>query len=340
MLNSLVRVGLVALVLVTSAVQAASAQTAIRFSNDWIFEGTTSYLTHAVDAGFFGREGLDVTMDRGFGAGDVINRVASGAYQIGIGDLSALIDFNARNPDRTLVAVLMVHDRFLAPVVSTADRGVASLRDLAGRRVGALAGDSSTRLLPTLLRRNGVDPASVTIVAVSPQIRDTLLVRGELDAVLGFFSTATMNLQRLGVPIERHRMMRYSDFGIDNYGSAIITTRAFADQNPALMAGFVRAVARGLQATIADPAASIPSVLRRNSLTDAATELARLNLVLDGHIVTPATRAGGFGDVDDPRLATQIGFLVDALEMPRRPAPTEIFDRRFLPAADLRAIPR
>lgn len=279
-------------------------------------------------------------MDRGFGAGDVINRVASGAYNLGIGDLSALIDFNARNPERPLVAFLMLHDRFLASVVSTADRGVSTIQDLRGKRVGALVGDSSTRLLPALLRRNGVDPAAVTVVSVTPQIRDTLLVRGEVDAVLAFFSTATINLETLGIPRERQRLMPYSDQGMDNYGSALIATREYAERNPEIVRAFARAVARALQATVAEPAASIPSVIARNSLSSAATELRRLNLVLDGFVVTPHTRANGFGDYVESKLVAQIGFLAEALEMPRRPAPSEIFDRRFMPAAEFRALPR
>ncbi|MEM6745649.1 MAG: ABC transporter substrate-binding protein, partial [Pseudomonadota bacterium] len=60
------------------AAGAAAAQTAIKFSNDWKWEGPSAPLLLALDRGYFEAEGLDVTMDTGQGSREAIPRVASG----------------------------------------------------------------------------------------------------------------------------------------------------------------------------------------------------------------------------------------------------------------------
>ena len=49
----------------------------------------------------FKAEGLDVTVDAGNGSGNAVNRVASGAYDMGFADLAALMEFHANQPHRT-----------------------------------------------------------------------------------------------------------------------------------------------------------------------------------------------------------------------------------------------
>jgi NitT/TauT family transport system substrate-binding protein len=91
---------------------AAPAQkTPIKFSLDWNFEGPAAPFLVALEKGYFTEEGLDVTIDTGAGSLEPVNRVASGTYQMGFGDINSLTKFKDQNPDMPVQAIYMVYDK-------------------------------------------------------------------------------------------------------------------------------------------------------------------------------------------------------------------------------------
>src|SRR3979409_2557104 len=79
----------------------ACAQTTVRFSLDFRFEGPSAPFLVGLDRGYYKAEGLDVTIDPVAGALESITRVASGAYGIGGGGITARINVRAHNHGRT-----------------------------------------------------------------------------------------------------------------------------------------------------------------------------------------------------------------------------------------------
>ena len=53
--------------------------------------------------------------------------------------------------------------------------------------------------------------------------------------------------------------------------------------------------------------------------------------VLKSNVLTPESNEIGLGDVSDARMVRAISQIVDSYELARTPAPTEIFNRSFLP---------
>src|SRR5207244_9341579 len=80
---------------------AAGAQTKIKMTLDWRFEGQTSFMWLGLARGYFQQEGLDVQVDAGSGSTAAIQRIHTGAYGMGLGDTSGLIEYYGNNPGQT-----------------------------------------------------------------------------------------------------------------------------------------------------------------------------------------------------------------------------------------------
>jgi ABC-type nitrate/sulfonate/bicarbonate transport system substrate-binding protein len=92
---------------------------------------------------------------------------------------------------------------------------------------------------------------------MEPALRETMLVQGQVDAITGFTFTSLLNLNARGVKDEDVVMMKYADNGVKLYGNVIIASQKFIDQNPKAVAGFLRALTRGMKDGIADQAYAI-----------------------------------------------------------------------------------
>src|SRR5712691_4095955 len=117
----------------------ATAQTTIRFTLDFKFEGPSAPFLVAIDRGYFKAEGLDVVIDTAAGSLEPINRVASGTYDIGFGDINLLIKFRDANPATPIKAVFMVYNKPAFSIVGRKSRGVEKPKDLEGKTLGAPA---------------------------------------------------------------------------------------------------------------------------------------------------------------------------------------------------------
>jgi NitT/TauT family transport system substrate-binding protein len=75
----------------TLASGATAAETGIRFSLDFKFEGPSAPFLLPLDKGYYKAEGLNVTIEPSSGSIETIERVASGAFDMGFADINALI---------------------------------------------------------------------------------------------------------------------------------------------------------------------------------------------------------------------------------------------------------
>jgi len=330
-----------ALVLTFLLVLAASTAPAkeIRISMDWAWQGGQAPFALADQAGLFKAEGLDVVMDRGNGSVDAVTRVAGGAYDIAVGDLAPMVKFDAEQPDKAILAVLVLYDRSPLSALALAKSGIKQPKDLEGRIIAAPESDAGRALFPAFAKATGIDLAKIKWQSVAPQLRETMLVRGDAEAITGFITSGLFNLTGLGVKREDIVVMRYADYGVDLYGSALYLRPAFAAANPDAVKAVVRVAIKAHQMALKDPRAAIAAMKLRDPLADEALELQRLGLINDQLLTTEATRANGIGTVDPARLSRMINAIVEAYGIKTPPAPDQVYTDRFLPPAAERRLP-
>jgi NitT/TauT family transport system substrate-binding protein len=315
-----------------------NAQTAIRFSLDWKYEGTQSPFLVGVDKGYFKAEGLDVTIDTAGGSVEPINRIASGNYQMAFADINSLIKFRDQNPGVPLKAVFMIYNNPPFAIVGRKSLGIGNPKSLEGKKLGAPAADGAFAQWPIFVQANGIDASKVTIMNVGFPVREPMLVSGHVDAITGFSFSSYLNVKYGGVAQDDIVVMLLSDYGVKLYGNAIMVNPAFAAEKPEAVKGFLRAFLRALKYTAKNPDDAINSVMKWNETAKREVESDRLAIALRDNILTPEVKKNGFGAVDMARLDASIEQIALTYQFKgERPKGSSVFDPSFLPAAAERA---
>ena len=309
---------------------AASAQTSIKFTLDWRFEGQTSFMWLGLQRGYFKQEGLDVQVDAGTGSTAGIQRIHTGAYDMGLADMSGLIEYYGNNPGQArLQMVYLQYDEAPLAYYTFKKTGARSIADLGGKSIAGAPFESTRKMFPVFARAAKIDPASIKWVTVDPQLRSNAVIRGDAFATGGFF-TVPLEFEARGVKREDLVEMKVSDVGVRIYGNGLMVSSELIQKNPKAVQGFVRAMNRAFREMLAEPEASIKALNQRDPLTEFKVELERLNL-LKPAILTSRTRVTGLGHVDMKTLADQVEFVTGAVQTKTKPTVDQLFNPSFLP---------
>ena len=326
----------------TSFIGAAQAQTTpIKFQLDWRFEGPAALFLTPAAKGYFKAAKLDVSVDADNGSGAAVNRVASGAYDMGFADMAALMEFHANNPDapNKPVAVMMVYNDTPASVMALKKSGIKTPADLNGKKLGAPVFDAGRRAFPIFAKTNHI--TSVQWTTMDPPLRETMLVRGDVDAITGFTFTSLLNLEARGVKAEDVVVLPYPNFGVKLYGNVIIASPKIIKENPAAVSAFLQAFTKGMKDVMGNPGAAIADVKARDGIINVALETRRLQLAIDTVINSPNAQAEGFGQINGARLALMASQVSDAYNTKTRVNPEAVWNGSFLPTkAELNVLPK
>ena len=328
-----------AMFLVTMLTGAASSETAIKFSLDFSFEGSSAPFLLPLDKGYYKAEGLDVSIDTASNSLEPISRVASGDYDMGFGDINSLIKFRDANPGMPIKAVFVLYNRPPFAIVGRKSRGISTPKDLEGKKLGAPALDAAYAQWPIFVQANGIDAAKVTIENIGFPVRNPMLAAGQLDAITGFSFSSYVNLKEQGVPVNDITVLLMADYGVHLYGNAIMVNPKFAAEHPEAVKGFLRAFVKGLKETVKQPSTAVDSVLRHNDLARKDVEVERLKIAIRDNIVTPEVKANGYGGIDSARFERAIDQIALTYKFKTaKPKPDDIFDASYLPpTADRKA---
>jgi NitT/TauT family transport system substrate-binding protein len=312
---------------------AAQAQTGLKLSLDERLEGPAGLFLLPIDRGYYRAERLDVTVEEGASTLDPITRVASGAYELGLADINALIRYRDRNPAAPVKAVFMLYNKPPFAIVGRKSRGITDPKSLEDKKLGGSPSGDTYAQWPIFAKLNDIDTAKVAIEKIGVPVRAPMLAAGQLDAVLGYSYRVYVDLKERGVPADDVVLLPMANYGLKLYGGAIIVNSKFAAERPDAVEGFLRAFLGGLKDSIRNPSAAADALLKRDDLGNRMVELERLRMAIKDNIVTPETHANGLGAIDSARLTEAINQIALTYQFKAKPKAADIFDPAFLPAA-------
>ena len=313
---------------------------AIQFSLDRPIDAAAAPFVMAAVNGLFTAEGLAVTINIASGSPDAIARVAAGTSDFALVDINALVRYRDKDKTETpqVKAVFMLFNKAPYSIIARKSRGISALPDLQGKLLGVAEGDLSARLWPAVARQNGIKLSSVKQSSISAAVREPMLSAGQVDAVTGFSYLSAINLKDRGVPADDLVVLKFSDYGCESYGFAVIVNPALAATKPEAVKGFVRAVIGGTHLAIKEPAKAVELVVSRMDGGSRDLELERLRAIIHDNILTGEVRRNGLGGIDAARFERSIDQIAEEFKFRKRPAGTDVFDGSFLPPLNGRLI--
>lgn len=309
----------------------------LRMILNTFYSGPQAWFFLADDRGYFRDEGIALEFAEGDTAANAVPRVASGEFDVGYGDLNALIEQHAAGAGpAAAVGVFAMFNASPYTITVAADGPVRVPRDLEGRTLASHHNDAALRMLPEFARASGIDPDRLKIEITELRHKEVLprvLANTGWDGAFGFVNTHRAAAIEAGIDAETSlRFFEFRDVLPDLYGSAVMVGSELAGAEPEMVAGLVRAVNRGLIDTIAEIDAAIDAVGRRVPGFDRAANRERLLGTLAIEMSHPDGARLGIGAIDESRFKRAIDLIVAAKRYPRAPKVHDVVTNRFLPA--------
>ena len=319
----------------------ASAQTqSVKISLDWIVQGTHAPFFIAREKGYFKSEGVNVeAIDPGRGATNVAVSVAGGAYHLGWVDMPTMVRFNAQNPATPLLAVYVSFEETPLAFITRKDAGIRKPADLHGKKIAGGPGIAVHDTASIFFKAAKAENVKVNWISVQPQLFGPMLRRGEVDGTGGFTNSNIPAALELGFKLDELSVLKYSDYGADLYGVALVGTRKFIDESPAAVRGVVAALNKATKDAIAAPSAALALMKTVDPMMKLDIEKVRLDIAL-GLTNTAAARKNGLGGVTPEKLQRTIDATVEAYGLANKPDAGTVFTDRFLPPVADRMPPK
>jgi NitT/TauT family transport system substrate-binding protein len=241
-----------------------------------------------------------------------------------------MIKFNAQNPKSPLVAVYMSFDATPLAVVTLKSKNIRKPADLDGKRIAGGPGTAVHDTISILLKAAHAENVNIKWLPVQPQLFGPMVVRGEADGTGGFTNSNIPALLDVGIKLDDIYAVKYSDFGADLYGLALVTTKKYADENPDIVRAMVKAVNKGTIDTIKDPAAALKLMKARDPMMKEDVEKVRLDIALE-LTDTPWVKKNGLSVVQPERMKRMIDAVVAAYALPVTPKAEDVYTDKFLP---------
>ncbi|MEE8121787.1 MAG: ABC transporter substrate-binding protein [Anaerolineales bacterium] len=220
----------------------------------------------AEQQGFFDEENLSVTLEEGGLDYDEIDLVSTGQNDFGIVGGPQVVA--ARSEGVPVKAVATIFQISPSVYFALTESGIERPEDFIGKRVVVNPADLK---LSSMLANVGVDIDQ--IIGVPPSSDLETLYSGEEEVWTGYITNQVVRARLDGYEIS---VIFPRDYGVHEYGDCIITTDELIQENPELIARFLRAAMRGWRYAIENPAEAAAVTAHYSATVDDAFLLASM----------------------------------------------------------------
>jgi NitT/TauT family transport system substrate-binding protein len=295
----------------------------------WTAYGENALIYPGIEFGYYEDEGILLTVVRGYGAGDTINKVGTGTATFGWTGISSLPVHRALGVEVTAVGVGM--HRNPDGIIAPAANGITTPKDLEGRKLIGSVGQTTYVLFPAFADKNGIDVGTIEFVEVSPPLQVSTLQSGQGDAICSYYSSF-MGFAATQTPPIEVSILRYADFGMEWYGTGFIASDELIRDNPDLIRRFLRATYKSYDYAIEHPDESLDFFLRYwPELSKDRERLTLLDTIdLNAEVIDAGMKGLDFGKFDPDKVKFMNDVVVEFMGV-ENPEPWEnLYTNEFL----------
>lgn len=151
----------------------------------------------AQEKGYFREEGLEVILHDYMSGHLGLNAMLSGKEDLATAGESPISRAAVQGKPVAVVATICEIDQAIL-IIARKDKGIASLSDLKGKRIGLAATSAADYFLHVYLTTNGMNPRDIRIINMEPDKAVAALLKGDIDAVSTWAPHTVVLRDRLG----------------------------------------------------------------------------------------------------------------------------------------------
>ena len=309
----------------------ARAATDLTFTLPWLAEGSNLIAFVAKAKGFWAKNGLNVTVSRGFGSTPAAEAIAAGKFDFGMSVATAGIEIAAKGLPLVQLATTGYDATMCIAVLE--DSPIRTPKDLEGKTIASVVTSGDYPFRPIFLKRAGVDESKIKPILVDAKVRERLLLDKKVDALSGFAISMAPILYAAG---QKPRFMLYSKYDLPLYHNVLMTQPARLAKDPGQCEAMVNGLVEAMRFTLLEPDAAqaifFKDVPEMAMVAQAKERLwVGLGIWMYQAMYAPA-RQNGLGYGDPKQYETMIDLVMNNIATDpkdKRPAQDAILDNRF-----------
>lgn len=233
----------------------AKALDDVRLRLNWMWYGSHAAFALGKDRGYFRDAGINLDIRSGNGSGSAHRLVANGDSTFSYGSCAGLVNLAAKGAP--LVSVAVIDAMGTEAIIVRPDAGVTKITDLKGKKLLTTSNAGVNTFFPLVLKNAGLAEGDVGIINVpdGALVSSYLQGAGGTVGMLGGLDDKPAEIKAAGgaQPIT----FPYSEFGVNQVGYCIVTSRETVAKNPDLVRRFLAATVKSYKAAEADPQAAV-----------------------------------------------------------------------------------
>jgi NitT/TauT family transport system substrate-binding protein len=305
------------------------AQEKVAYNMAWLPQGSSIGPIVAADRGWFKEVGLDVNIMRGYGGGRTANELDQGQFEIGYVDpISLMLN---RNNGGKIKLVGAINTKWPGGICYVVKQGLKkTLDDMRGLQLGGGSASPVHNVVPAWLEMNGKPRDFIRLLRLDPAVVDISLIEGKVDLAECWLASNWPLLRKqakaAGVALD---WVRYSDLGLDSYGSGFAAREEYITKKPEVVGNFLRVSYRGFQFANEKPEEAADLAVKVFPNLDRAVVLDQIREIND-LIIDPLAADKRLGFMREARMRSGLAFLEKAFDLKGKVKVEDMFTNDML----------